>query len=147
MIYQAVHALKQYLVDGYQTEIASQATIHGLTFEPVREYLVGWDDPFGLKRYPAALIVPDGMSRDVELQVINLPVWVFVGYRNADPALLTSWEMVAIDAAYRYCNEAEIGQIRCYMDDAIPYTPTASIGIVELQLTIQIDILGGKLNV
>ena len=147
MIYNAVTALVAYLQAGYQDAIAAEATSHSLSFAQVKDYNIGWQDPFTLSRYPGAIVVPDGTSRNVEAQVINLPVWIFVGYRHTDPAMLTKWQLCAIDAAYKYLNEAEVGTFRAYMDDAVSYTPTSGIGIVELQLTIEIDILGGKLNV
>jgi hypothetical protein len=145
MIYEAVMELKKYLTDGLQSVIEAQSSGKGVTIQPIRsnDFVVGWSDPFSQQRYPICLIVPDMVTRDVQQQLINLPVWLFFSHRGKSAEDVTAQQLIICDSILSYLNEAEIGTLRAYVNEVTPYTPVSNIGVVEVNATIQIDILGG----
>lgn len=144
MTYDAVRSLKTYVSTHLQTEIATQAAEHGVTVEKMRDVTVGWADPFALPRYPAALIVPDAAERKIEDQILEMPVWMFLAYKDEDTERLTAIELVVIDACMKLFGSAKIeNSLLVFVNQVTPYTPVGGIGVVEVVVTIHIDILGG----
>lgn len=145
MIYTGVMEFKNYLVSGYSQKVQEIATGLSVNVEPIhsRDFLIGWQDPFSLPRYPSLLIVTETINRNVEEQTLDLPIWVFVALKDKDPSKVAEQQLVYCDASLEYLSGPNTSVFMTVFNEATPYTPVNGIGVVEINATLRINILGG----
>jgi hypothetical protein len=136
--------LKDYLESNLNTKITAVGTEIGESIDQVKDWKVGYRDPYGLARYNAVLVVPDRRQKSGQASIActyNV-ICAIAGSNNDEIALA---QEAYYDAVYNLIeDDVTLGDLclEAAIDDYLPYAPvqgTNSVGVDLIVMRVEID--------
>lgn len=147
LTYTLTAGLQEYLqnnLDDYLSAIKIEAG-DGIDLPPIKRWILGWRDPFGLTSYPGCMIVPDRKSEAINDMLIQLTVSAVLVQTHSNIETLTKLQLRYADAVDNLVREKHrLGGLvdLCYVDN-IDYYPASvsnqNIAVTDMRLTMSVD--------